>query len=161
MKKGNPNKQTIATKKYQEKVGLVGKTYKLKKELVKQFAEACEAAGVSQAGQLSKMMREFVERIKNQSEEIKMKVYFEKTNGNNNVIITDGETAKIYDGAPTGIYEGIDLYAVDATEQLKKHFAELYAAGELNDYSDIYSSDELDFSEIADELEDAELIFEN
>ena len=28
---------------------------------MEQFAEACEAAGVSQAAQLTKMMREFVE----------------------------------------------------------------------------------------------------
>lgn len=28
-----------------------------------------------------------------------MKIYFAKTNGNNLVIITDGKTAKIFDGA--------------------------------------------------------------
>ena len=51
-----------------------------------------------------------------------MKIYFEKTNGNNLVIITDGETAKVFDAAPSGIYEGIDLYADDAVELLKNHF---------------------------------------
>lgn len=47
--------------KWNEKAGLISKSYKLKKELVDDFAEACEAAGVSQAGQLSKMMHEFIE----------------------------------------------------------------------------------------------------
>lgn len=51
-----------------------------------------------------------------------IKIYFEKTNGNNIVIITDGETAKVFDAAPSGIYEGIDLYADDAAELLKKTF---------------------------------------
>lgn len=91
-----------------------------------------------------------------------MKVYFEKTNGGNRVIMTDGETAKIFDAAPTGVFEGIDLYADDADEQLKKHFEEAENAGELNGYSEIYSSNEIDFDEaLADELEEAILIFEN
>lgn len=54
--------QTIATRKYQEKVGLISKSYKLKKELTDEFAEACKRAGVSQAEQISKMMREFIEQ---------------------------------------------------------------------------------------------------
>lgn len=58
---GNPKPQTIATKKYEKKVGFVSKSYKLKQETVEQFAEACDKAGVSQAGQLTKMMKEFIE----------------------------------------------------------------------------------------------------
>ncbi len=65
---GNPKPQTIATKKYEAKAGFVSKSYKLRKELVEQFAEACEAAGVSQAAQLTKMMREFVEAQKQNSD---------------------------------------------------------------------------------------------
>lgn len=34
---------------------------KMKREIVEAFAEACQAAGVSQAGQLMKMMKEFVD----------------------------------------------------------------------------------------------------
>jgi hypothetical protein len=34
-----------------------------------------------------------------------MKIYFEKTNGNNKVIFTDGKTAKVFDGAPTGRFK--------------------------------------------------------
>lgn len=57
---GNPKPQTIATKKYAAKAGWISKSYKLKKEVVEAYAEACEKAGVSAAGQLTKMMMEFV-----------------------------------------------------------------------------------------------------
>ena len=58
---GSPKPQTIATKKYEQKAGFVSKSYKLKRELTEQFAEACEKAGVSQAAQITKMMRAFIE----------------------------------------------------------------------------------------------------
>lgn len=54
------NSQTLASAKYQKKVGIISKSYKLRKELTEQFAEACEKAGVSQAAQLTKMMQEFI-----------------------------------------------------------------------------------------------------
>lgn len=89
-----------------------------------------------------------------------MKIYFEKTNGNNLVIITDGETVKIFDAAPTGIYNGVDLYADDAAEQLRKKFQALEESGELNDFDDIYSPEEMPLEDLAEELEGADLIFE-
>ena len=89
-----------------------------------------------------------------------MKIYFEKTNGNNLVIITDGETVKIFDAAPSGIYEGVDLYAEDAADQLREKFRALEESGELNDFNDIYSPDEIPVEELAEELEGAELVFE-
>ena len=52
---GNPKAQTIATKRYEKKAGWVSKSYKLKKEVVDEYAEACKKAGVSAAGQLTKM----------------------------------------------------------------------------------------------------------
>lgn len=60
---GKPSKQTIATEKYMKKAGWISKSYKLKKEIVESFAEACEAAGVSQAGQLMNMMKEFADQV--------------------------------------------------------------------------------------------------
>ena len=60
---GNPSKQSIATRKYEEKAGWMSKSYKMKRETVEAFAEACNKAGVSQAGQLMKMMNEFIEEI--------------------------------------------------------------------------------------------------
>jgi len=64
MPKGNPSKQTVATQKYTQKVGLISKSYKLKKSLTDEFAKACDSAGVSQAAQISKMMEEFIKSQK-------------------------------------------------------------------------------------------------
>ena len=67
MPTGQPKKQTIASAKYQEKVGLVSKSYKLKRELVEEFASACNQAGVAQSYQISTMMQEFIKKIKNET----------------------------------------------------------------------------------------------
>jgi hypothetical protein len=64
MPKGNPNAQTVATDKYQKKAGYISKSFKLKKDVVDAYAEACEKAGVSMAAQLTKMMKEFIEQNK-------------------------------------------------------------------------------------------------
>lgn len=53
--------------KWNAKAGLISKSYKLKRELVEQFAEACETAGVSQAAQLTRMMKNFIDET-NQKE---------------------------------------------------------------------------------------------
>lgn len=54
--------QTIAARKYQEKVGLISKSYKLQKDTVERFAQACKKAGVSQSGQITKWMEDFIEK---------------------------------------------------------------------------------------------------
>lgn len=61
---GNPKPQTVATRKYEAKAGWISKSYKLKKELVEEFASACEKTGVSQAAQLSMMMKAFIDETK-------------------------------------------------------------------------------------------------
>ena len=53
---------------WNEKAGYVSKSYKLKKTLVDAFADACDRAGVSQAGQLTKMMNEFIEETNGQQQ---------------------------------------------------------------------------------------------
>lgn len=63
MPKGSPKPQTIANAKYQKKVGIIAKSYKLKAELAEDFAKACEKAGVSQAAQLTKMMEKFIKEV--------------------------------------------------------------------------------------------------
>jgi hypothetical protein len=63
MPKGSPSKQTIATEKYIKKVGIMSKSYKLRREVVEEFAQACEKMGVSQSGQLTEMMVEFTEKV--------------------------------------------------------------------------------------------------
>lgn len=49
--------------RWNRKNGYVSKSYKLKDTTIKAFADACDRAGVSQAGQLTKMMLEFVDRV--------------------------------------------------------------------------------------------------
>jgi hypothetical protein len=61
MPKGNPKAQTIASDKYQKKVGIIVKGFKLKRELADEFAQACERAGKSQASVISDFMREFID----------------------------------------------------------------------------------------------------
>lgn len=61
---GNPKPQTVATKKYEAKAGWVSKSYKLKKEVVEEFAETCAKKGVSAAGQITTMMKQFIEEVK-------------------------------------------------------------------------------------------------
>lgn len=63
MPKGNPSAQTVATEKYQKKAGYMTKGFKLKRDIVEQFETACEKAGVSQAAQITAMMKEFIEEL--------------------------------------------------------------------------------------------------
>lgn len=88
-----------------------------------------------------------------------MKVYFERTNGNNLVIVAEGRNAKIYDGAPSGIYAGVDLYAEDAADQLRKKFAELDEADELNGFEELDGEEVRIGHDLFEELADAELVF--
>lgn len=46
------------------KAGYMTKGFKLKRELADEFKKACQKAGVSQAAQISKMMREFIDEQK-------------------------------------------------------------------------------------------------
>lgn len=69
MPRGNPSAQTIASEKYQKKVGYVSKSYKLKKDVIEKFDNACERAGVSKAAQLSNMMLEFAKKIERNEEQ--------------------------------------------------------------------------------------------
>ena len=55
-----------ATRKYEAKAGWISRSYKLKKDIVDEFKTACGKAGVSQAGQLMKMMQEFIEKQKSE-----------------------------------------------------------------------------------------------
>lgn len=63
-----PSRQSIATRKYEEKAGWMSKTYKLKREVVETFAEACEKTGVSQAGKLTELMKEFINEVEKTKE---------------------------------------------------------------------------------------------
>ena len=62
---GSPSKQTVATDKYAKKVGLISKSYKLKKELTEEFADACAKRNTSAAAELTKFMEKFIEETNN------------------------------------------------------------------------------------------------
>lgn len=64
MPKGNPTPQTIASEKYQKKAGWMTKGFKLKREVVEEFEEACRKADVSQAGKITELMKQFIEDVK-------------------------------------------------------------------------------------------------
>lgn len=68
MPKGNPTAQTIASEKYQKKVGFISKSYKLKKDIVESFAEACEAHGVSQSATITELMKNYIKGDKTMEE---------------------------------------------------------------------------------------------
>jgi hypothetical protein len=56
------NAQRLAIERYERKRGLISKSYKLPRDLVEAFAEACEAREISQSAQLIKYMRGFCKR---------------------------------------------------------------------------------------------------
>ena len=61
------SKQTLRNERYQKKAGWVSKSYKLKKEVVDAYAEACEKAGVTSVADSSRsMMKEFIEKVNNE-----------------------------------------------------------------------------------------------
>jgi len=66
---GKPSRQTIATEKYMKKAGWISKSYKIKQEIAEAYAEACKAAGVSQAGQLMNMMKAFTAQVNREHSE--------------------------------------------------------------------------------------------
>ena len=53
---------TLATTRYHKKKGLVSKSYKLNKEIVMEFAEACEEIETTQAKELTKFMKRFIKK---------------------------------------------------------------------------------------------------
>lgn len=60
MPKGNPLSHTKANDKYQKKIGLIAKSFKLRKELVDKFADTCHRVGVGQAATISQFMEQFI-----------------------------------------------------------------------------------------------------
>ena len=57
------NAATRATARYHKKKGLISKSYKLNREIVEMFAEACENAETSQAKELTKFMKRYIKKF--------------------------------------------------------------------------------------------------
>ncbi len=53
--------QSRANRRYEAKIGIISKSYKLNKELVEEFKAACDRAGVAQSKILSEAMKKFIE----------------------------------------------------------------------------------------------------
>lgn len=60
----NKNVRNRADKKYHEKIGLISKSYKLHKDVVEEFAKACEKRGVSLSSTIEDFMKKFIEETK-------------------------------------------------------------------------------------------------
>ena len=60
---GNEEKKQRPQDKWDEKAGLVPKTYKDDKEVAEEFKEVCKEVGVAMGTQLTRMMKEFIEEV--------------------------------------------------------------------------------------------------
>lgn len=90
MPKGKPNAQTVATGKWQKEAGYMTKGFKIKRELAEQFAAACEKTGISQAKQISNMMRNFIFLHLNDKPVLKVyPVIFTETNGKDEAVLIE------------------------------------------------------------------------
>lgn len=63
MPKGDPNRQTKATDRYQKKAGYKSKSFKLRGDVAERFAAACDRAGVSQAAKITELMEAFIKTV--------------------------------------------------------------------------------------------------
>ena len=84
-----------------------------------------------------------------------MKIYFV----NNVIVAAEGRDAKITEAAPSGIFEGVDLCAADAADQLREKILELDEAGELNSFNELGGEEVEIGAVLLGELVDAELVF--
>lgn len=60
----NEEKKRRPQDKWDEKAGVVPKTYKVNKEVAIEFQMACRKAGVSMGTKLTEMMKQFVAEVK-------------------------------------------------------------------------------------------------
>lgn len=63
MPKGKPTAQTLATIKYEKKVGIKTKGFKLHQELIDQYEQACKMVGVNQTAKIKELMQDFIDQV--------------------------------------------------------------------------------------------------
>lgn len=68
-------------------------------------------------------------------------VYFLQTSDYNEVVFTDGLTAKFYGTGKSGFFEGVDLCESGAVEKVKAVLENMQKSGELKEFDNMYSSD--------------------
>ena len=49
--------------KWDEKAGMISKTYKVNKNVAEEFQKACKKSSVSMGAQLTKMMEQFIQEV--------------------------------------------------------------------------------------------------
>lgn len=83
-----------------------------------------------------------------------MKAYLVRKNENNFVVITEKGIAKIFNCAPDGKFEEIDLYEDESEIKLQEHFNKVLEDDPLFYFSDIIGDDEMDSKQLFDDLEE-------
>lgn len=68
-------------------------------------------------------------------------VYFLKTSDYNEIVFTDGLTAKFYGSGNSGFFEGVDLCESGAAEKVKSMLENMQKYGELEKFDNLCSSD--------------------
>lgn len=59
----NSKKKLRPQDRWDAKVGIVAKTYKVNKEVAEKFKEACKKAGIGMGPQLTAMMQDFIDKV--------------------------------------------------------------------------------------------------
>ncbi len=61
-------KKVRPQKKWDEKNGYISKSFRMYRKTADEFKTACERVGVSQSGQIVRMMQEFIDRVEAEKE---------------------------------------------------------------------------------------------
>lgn len=92
-----------------------------------------------------------------------MRIYFAKGDKGNFLIATAAGTAKFSYPDEDGMFEGgVDLYADNAADELRKLFSELKWFGWLRDFEAVYCPEEQAVGEeVAEMIKNSELVFDD
>lgn len=88
-----------------------------------------------------------------------MKVFLVKTDSYNDLVFAEGREAIIKGCEPSGMFEGIDLYAENAVSRLKAYFEALSETRELNDFSQMPGERQEIGHDLYEQLAGSEMIF--
>ena len=89
-----------------------------------------------------------------------MKIYLTKTNDYNCIIFAEGTEYIVKGCESDGMLDGvINIYADNATDQLRAYFQKLDNSGELNDFDEMPGEREEISHEIIGILADSEIVF--
>lgn len=92
-----------------------------------------------------------------------MKIYFVRSDKGNFIIATSFGKAKFSYPDADGIFDGgVDLYADNAADELRKVFSELKRFGWLRDFEAVYCPEEQAVGEeVAEMIKNSELVFDD